>query len=238
MLNIKESPNYVPFVLSFCSKDEIRSNLRKPVHYEDGFVFAANTTVLLAFNDQNFHNLTESKLFGSIPSLPDGRNKRVFDGYESLMNKDAVSLGEIKMADVDKVLEQIRQEYPEYRYKYDNCTKCKGEGRMYCDCCENHYDCSMCDGEGTIIVSYNSTNGYFKYPFDQVFIVKDRMYSISVMASISESLKLVGADTLDVLAVNQDVNKIFTRIKDSEFYLVIMGLSDNHNPEGTHLLLD
>lgn len=238
MSSIKQHPNYVKFVLSFAHEGNYRQNLTKPVHYEDGFVFCTDTKILVAFKDQNFHNLTECHLFGSIPSSPDGRSKSVFENFESLMNTDTPSLGEIKMAEVDRVVEAIRQEYPEYRHKYIDCTECDGSGQKHCDCCDNDYDCDNCKGNGTITIAATSNVGKFQYPTDQAFIIAERLYGIGIMAKVSESLKLVDADTLELLSANSSVNKIFARIKGSDIYLVIMGLALYDDPEKTYLLLD
>lgn len=208
--------NIVRFFRSFCSKNENRVKLLKPNYYDNGYIVASDGNMLVMMHEPEFDksDCLDSQLgaWGVLNPLSD---------YYEGINKP---IGILKVSDFEDVFLEI-QKLPEYQYKYDSCSSCEGEGKIFCDCCGNHYECRNCDGDGEVVVG-KEKNGYFKFPDDHRINVNGVSLSLKVTNKLFENLKIIDAKELEVFE-RFDGFRIFYRVKETNIYILQMGLLES-----------
>lgn len=209
-----QHPNTVTLFRSFCTEDNYRIDLTKPNYYKNGYVVATDGHILAMMYDPEFD---KSDCFDSRINAF-AILSRFYDYYEGKVKP----IGTLKLSDFEDVIIQI-QKLPEYENKYADCPNCEGEGIVECNCCGHENDCEKCGGEGEVIVG-KEENGYYKFPELEAFTVNGASLGLRVTNKLCENLKLIEAKELEVFK-NIDDFRVFYRVKDTNIYILQMGLA-------------
>lgn len=213
-----QHPNIVKFFRSFCSNDYNRVDLTKPNYYDNGYVVATDAEILVIMHDPEFD---KSDCFNSRLDA-----FSVLSPFSVCYQGKRYPIGTLKLSDFEDVFVQI-QKLPEYENKYADCPICNGEAVVECDCCGHESDCENCDGEGVVVVGKDET-GHYRFPDDHRFVVNGVSLGLRVTNKLCEKLKLIDAKELEVFD-GMDNCRIFYRVKDTNIYILQMGLMDSDN---------
>lgn len=246
---MKEEKDIKLFVQSFCGKDKLQPNLNKPTCYDNGLVIATDAHILLAFEDSEWHKKYPDDSFmydkdgkigvNALPLL-----QPLWDKYSKSQN----TIGTFKMSEsVQPVYDSIRT--GKYRHLYIDCHQCDGFGELQCDHCGSYYECELCNGSGRLITNPNNPKGYRIHPdSSDFFVIKKQSISgttenlaiaIPVMSVLFDAMQRMSYDEVELMYINTEGNKreAFMRIKDTEYYILIMGVLYMNADETSNELL-
>lgn len=220
--------NFAKFVHSFCSNDKLRVNMTKPTLFSDSLMVSTDAHVLLGFYTDkvgSVANWPENEYFKYDHDKKIGVNARpVVDSYiqQFFNNPEAKPIGLLDLSAIDKSIAEVRKHNIEYTYKYEDCPDCDGEGVEVCPCCDSEKDCKTCDGDGQVKAGIESERGVYRYPDNEVFYLKDLMFSFQVMDLISTNLKLIDKSALEIYTVAN--NRLFAKIHGTDMFIMAMSL--------------
>lgn len=218
------------FVQSFCSTDNFRLNLTKPTCYESGLVISTDAHKLLMFFDKNFQDNENVFIYDHEKKIGVNAIPTIEEFVESHVKAKSTSTRIITTQKIDEVVRNVRTEIKKYSFKYIECEDCEGKGEIYCHCCDNSNECKSCDGIGEQKVNPESIKGkspkaYYKYPEDVIFKIDENLMRLQIMSELSESLKIIGKDTLEVIKAEN--LRMYFRISGTDYYILCMGVTSS-----------
>lgn len=120
--------------MAFCSEDEKRPNLMKPMFYEN-LVWATDGNLCLICPPEKTIN---THLI-----------KEITPGHIKLIEEvKRQSVGENASIQID--LSKIEFIFQTFTHEIIKCDECNGEGECECDECGSNYKCKKCAGEGEV----------------------------------------------------------------------------------------
>ena len=220
---IKDNPKYEAFVRLWCSDDDWRDPISKPICYPNGWLASTNSRKLLWVHDPEFINRENVHDF----SKGGGANAlKIMEEYERIYEKGMGRFGKILISDIEKIFDDIKM-MPEYDKKYRDCDYCDGEGEVECNCCGHVDECDECDGEGKIECGEEET-GEYRYPENHYIKIHGNHLSLGEMREVVDYLKYIGVEELDVYSTDSDI-KTFFGIPNEKMFILIMGNMVNVN---------
>lgn len=223
---IQQHPKFEEFINSFCGTDDLRNQLWKPIFYESGWVASTDSYSLL------WTNLPEYKDKEGVYqySKDEGPNaEAVLVDFFGMYTGQVQPVGKISIDFFENIFKEIETN-PEYRDKYKECSECDGIGTIECDCCGNESECDECDGEGRVKCGKEET-GYHIYPDNHAIDILGTTFSLNKIKELLDRLSLVEVKELEVFETNS--LRFFSRIPNSNTYILIMGLYDSREEKET-----
>jgi hypothetical protein len=161
----------------------------------DGVVTATDTRVLAVFNksllasgyESNENYPAAMKLF---------KEARVINRYR-------------KTVSIDSLIGYYAESSFKMKRKIKECNECDGEGKSYCDCCDNESSCGECDGEGSeddgpLEYSILETNEY------GVVKINNIRFGSNVLYKFIQSCCLIGVKEVEMNYSEKGKAVIFT----------------------------
>lgn len=223
---IQQHPKFEEFINSFCGTDDLRNQLWKPIYYESGWVASTDSYSLLWTKFPEYKDKEGIYQY----SKGEGPNaEAVLVDFFSMYTGQRQPLGKISIDFFENIFKEIETN-PEYRDKYKECRECDGIGTIECGCCGNESECDECDGEGEVKCGKEET-GYHIYPNDHAIDILGVTFSLNKIKELLDRLSLVEVKELEVFETNS--LRFFSRIPNSNTYILIMGLYDSREEKET-----
>ena len=181
---------------NFTSKDDDYRLWMEEVIYQDGYLYATDSTIIVRKKSEPRENKHVCK----------------FD-----LNTYFITGKEVHNIDTNKLIDTIKEIHTTdiYDDKEVDCVECGGEGEVFCDCCDFYNECRTCHGEGINLIKGSEVvdKGYIKdIRIHDTFLSTKKM--MKIVDNFSEDLCLI---------TTNEKNRI--RFRSGEYEILIMGLN-------------